>query len=100
MGYPDAAAFAEHSLNVLGQTHPHDTEKILNACTLSVQTGLMQKASARRHRFDGKLVLMDLQIKHIGGTAEKPLICITFIQATERLFLGREDELKKYCDVL
>jgi len=100
MGYPDASAFSEHSLNVLSQVYPPDTAKLLNACTMSVKTGRVQKVSARRYRFDGMLVLLDLQVKHIGGTAEKPLIYLTFIDATERLLSDRENELNKYCDAL
>lgn len=100
MGYPDASAFAEHSLNVLGQVYPPDASKLLNACAMSVQTGKVQKVSIRRYRFDGTLVQLDLLVKHIGGTAEKPLICMTFIDATERLFSDRENELNKYCGAL
>ena len=100
MGYPDAAAFREHSLNVLTQVYQPDLDKMLEACRKVVQTGTVQKQTARRYRYDGILVQFELIIKHIGGTEGRPLICMTFIDSTESMLAVKKSELGKYCDAL
>ena len=100
MGYPDSAAFSEHSLNIVKQVYAPDTKKLLNACRMAISSGKVQKLSARRYKYDGTLAQFDCLIKHIGGSAENALICMTFVDASERLSAERETELNKYCDAL
>ena len=100
MGYPNVSAFREHSLNILTQIHQSDVEKLLTACYAAVKTGTLQKVSVRRHKYDGSLINIDCLIKHIGGTEEKPLTCMTVVDAAERLRAEREEELNKYADAL
>lgn len=100
MGYPDSAAFSGHSLNVVKQVYAQDVKKLLNACHMAVSTGKVQKILARRYKYDGTLAQFDCLIKHIGGSAENALICMTFVDAAERLSAERENELNKYCDAL
>jgi PAS domain-containing protein len=78
MGYPDASAFSGHSRNVITQVHPEDAEKLIEACVLADRTGEVQRLSIRRYRYDGMLISLDCQVKHIGGTSEKPIICMVF----------------------
>ncbi len=100
MGYPNIATFNEHSINVMTQVFPPDVDKHLNACYMAVKTGKQQKVTTRRYKYDGGLIQIDCLIKHIGGTEEKPLVCMTFVDADERLRLDREQELSKYSDAL
>lgn len=100
MGYPDAAAFREHSLNVVTRIYPPDVDGFFDAVNMAVMTGNVQKITARRYNYFGKLMQFDCLVKHIGGTREKPLICMTIIDAVERLRIDRENELNKYCDAL
>ncbi len=100
MGYPNMAAFREHSLNVVNRVYPQDRERLLDTCRLAVSTGAVQKLTAHRFRFDGSLMQFDCVIKHIGGTEDKPLICMSLVDATDRLLTERENDLNKYCDAL
>lgn len=100
MGYPDAVSFRAHSLNVLTQVYPSDVKKMLDACNMAVETGTVQKISARRYLYNGTLCRFDCLVKYIGGAKDRPFLCITFIDATERLRVDREKELSKYCDAL
>lgn len=100
MGYPEAAAFREHSLNVLSQVYPPDADRMRETCRKAVETGATQKQTARRYKYDGTMTPFDLIIKHIGGTAGRPLICMTFIDSTENMLSAKESELGKYCDAL
>jgi len=100
MGYPDAAAFREHSLNVLTQAYPPDVKALLETCRRAVKTGEVQNQTSRRYKFNGTLIQCDLLIKHIGGTERSPFICITFIDTTKRLLIDRESELDKFCNAL
>ena len=100
MAYPNIATFRVHSLNVITQVHPSDADKLLNACYTTVKTGNLQKVSVRRYKYDGNIIQIDCLIKHIGGTEDKPLICMTFVDAAERLRADREEELNKYADAL
>ncbi len=78
MGYPDASAFSGHSRNVLTQVHPEDAKKLIEKCILANTTSEVQSLSIRRYRYDGTLIPLDCQIKHIGGSSEKPIICMVF----------------------
>lgn len=100
MGYPDSGAFREDSLNIVKQVYAPDVKKLLNACQMAVDTRKVQKVTARRYKYDGTIAQFDCLIKHIGGSQENALICITFIDASERLSAERETELTKYCDAL
>lgn len=100
LGYPDTASFREDSLNVIKQVYPPDVDKLLDACNRAVKTRDMQKITAHRYKYGGELAHHDCLIKYIGGTQDKPLLCMTFVDATERLRIDREKELSKYCDAL
>jgi len=100
LGYPDAAAFREHSLNVVTQIYPPDADGLLEACHTAIKTGNVQKVSGRRYNYNGELMQFDCIVKHIGGIPEKPLISMTFIDAAERFRHNRENELGKHCDAL
>jgi len=100
MGYPDASAFSKHSLDVVKQVYVPDTKKLLNACQAAIDTGNVQKVTARRYKYDGSLGQFDCLLKYLGGSAESALVCITFVDASERLSAEREAELSKYCDAL
>lgn len=100
LGYPDMSAFSGHSLNILMNIYSFDVEMLLDVCVRSVRTGNVQKFTVRRYDYYGNLRQFSGLIKHVGGSAERPLLCITFIDATERLQADRERELSKYGDAL
>ncbi|MGI5984895.1 MAG: EAL domain-containing protein [Oscillospiraceae bacterium] len=100
LGYPDMAAFSIHSLNVLTQVYPPDIDGFLEACNKAISTGNVQKFTARRYNYYGKLMQFKGFIKHIGGTETRPLICLTFLDATERIRAEKERELNKYSNAL
>lgn len=100
LGYPDMGAFSAHSLNVLTQVYPADVEPLLTAANEAVRTGTVQRLELRRYNYAGELGYYRYFIKSVGGTPEEPLICISFIDATERLRAEREKELKKYSEAL
>lgn len=100
LGYPDMAAFSEHSLNVLPQVFPADLDSFLEACHRAVETGGVQRFIARRYNYYGSLLQFKGFIKHVGGTENNPIICISFLDATERLRIEKEKELNKYNEAL
>lgn len=100
MGYNDVSEFREHSLSIIKQVFKPDRERLLDACRCAVSTDKVQKLTARRYRFDGALLQFDSNIKHIGGTQDRPLLCISLVDSTERFLAERENELNKYCDAL
>lgn len=100
MGYPDMAAFDAHSQNVLSQFYPVDAEKLLIDCKEATITGEVQKTFIRRYDYLGKLRTFSGLLKHIGGTEERPLFCMTFIDVTEKERAEKEKELNKYGDAL
>ncbi|MBP8640079.1 MAG: EAL domain-containing protein [Oscillospiraceae bacterium] len=100
MGYPSAEAFREHSLNIMTRVYPKDADKLLNACIAAIRTQNQQKVFISRYKYDGSLIQLDCLIKHIGGTEDKALICMTVVDAVERLRAEREEELNKYADAL
>ena len=100
MGYYDMSKFREHSRNVVDQVFSPDRESLLETCRRAVSTGVVQKLTAGRYRTDGTLRQLDSIIKHIGGTEERPLLCISLADASDRLLADRENELDKYCDAL
>lgn len=100
MGYPDMASFDKTSFNVIDRVYPTDKEHFLTACRDAVKTGIVQSFSASRYIYSGALRQFRGLMKHIGGSEEKPLVCITFLDATETLKAERERELGKYSDAL
>ena len=100
MGYPNAEAFREHSLDIMTRVYPEDAEKLFNACISAIRTQNQQKVFISRYKYDGSLIQLDCLIKHIGGTENKALICMTVVDAAERLRAEREEELNKYADAL
>ena len=100
MGYPDMASFSDHSINVFTQVYPPDLDAFIEACNKAVSTGLVQKFTARRYNYYGSLMQFKGFIKHIGGTETRPLICLSFLDATERMRAEREKELNKYSNAL
>ena len=100
MGYPDLASFNLDSFNVVEQIYPADKELFLSGCHAAVNTGVVQSLAVRRISYNGDVLQFRGLIKHIGGSAEKPLLCITFLDATESLKAERERELNKYSDAL
>ncbi len=100
MGYSDVSEFSEHSLNIINQVFLADKERVLDACRNAVLTGTVQKISANRYKPDGTLMQFDSIIKHIGGTKDRPLLCMSLVNSTERLLTERENERNKYSDAL
>ena len=100
MGYPDMASFGTASFNVADKVYPADQELFLNACHAAAETGVVQSLSIRRFNYSGAVMRFKGLIKHIGGSVEKPLLCITFLDATETLKAERERELNKYSEAL
>ncbi|MFB0921064.1 MAG: EAL domain-containing protein, partial [Oscillospiraceae bacterium] len=100
MGYSELAEFREHSLNIINQVLPSEKERLLDACRRAVSTGTVQKISASRYKSDGTLMQFDSIIKHIGGTKDRPFLCMSLVDSTERLLADREKEREKYSDAL
>ena len=100
MGYPDLASFSKASFNVIEQIYVADQLPLLNCCRAAVSKGTVQSFSVRRYNYSGKLMHIKGLIKRIGGSDEKPLLCITFLDATESLRAEQERELNKYSDAL
>ena len=100
MGYKDVSDFREHSLDILNQIYQPDRERFLEACRNAASSGMVQKLTVSRYRYEGTLPRFDCSIKHVGGTAERPLLCVSIVDASDRLLAERENELNKYCDAL
>ncbi|MGI5978941.1 MAG: EAL domain-containing protein [Oscillospiraceae bacterium] len=100
LGYPDMGAFSRHSLNVLTQVFPDDVEALCEAVRVAVRTEKVQRLEVRRFTYTGSVGNYRCYIKHVGGTVQEPLICISFIDATERIRAEREKELTKYSEAL
>lgn len=100
LGYPDMGAFSIHSLNILTQVYPADVEPLLAAARSAVKTGRVQRATLRRRNYAGEFGQYRCFIKSVGGTVAEPLICISFMDATEHMRVEREKELNKYSAAL
>ncbi len=100
LGYPDMGAFSAHSLNILTQVYPADVEPLLAAVRNAAKTGQVQRAILRRRNYAGEFGQYRCFIKSVGGTVEEPLICISFMDATEHMRAEREKELNKYSAAL
>ncbi|NLH00460.1 MAG: EAL domain-containing protein, partial [Clostridiales bacterium] len=100
LGYPDMASFSAHSLNVLTQVYPSDLDEFVETCKKAVSTGAVQKFTARRYDYYGNIIQFKGFLKHIGGTDTRPLICISFLDATDLMQSQREKELNKYSNAL
>ncbi len=100
MGYPDMASFTKDSFNVIDEIYPPDSKQFLFSCKEAVRTGNVQSFSTRRYNFNGNLLHFKGLIKHLGGREEKPLLCITFLDATESMKEARNKELSKYSEAL
>lgn len=83
MGYPDIASFTKDSFNVTERLYPEDASGFLKQCRQAVCSGSVQSFSTRRYGYDGSLLKLRGLIKHLGGTEEKPLLCITFLDVPE-----------------
>ena len=94
-------AFSMHSLNVLTQVYPPDVPLLLAAVREAVRTEKVQRLDVfRRYTYSGALGQYRCYIKSVGGTAQEPLICLSFVDATERMRAEREKELNKYSEAL
>lgn len=100
LGYPDMGAFSMHSLNVLTQVYPPDVQPLIEAVREAVQTDKVRRLELRRINYGGSIGQYRCYIKSVGGTAEEPLVCLSFIDATERLRAEREKELDKFSSAL
>ena len=100
LGYPDMGAFSMHSLNVLTQVYPPDVQPLIEAVREAVQTDKVRRLELRRINYGGSIGQYRCYIKSVGGTAEEPLVCLSFIDATERLRAEREKELDKFSNAL
>ena len=100
LGYPDMGAFSMHSLNVLTQIYPPDTPLLLAAVRKAVRTEKVQRLELRRYTYDGTLGQYRCYIKSVGGTTQEPLVCLSFIDAAERMRADCEKELNKYSEAL
>ncbi|MEG1404140.1 MAG: EAL domain-containing protein [Oscillospiraceae bacterium] len=100
MSYPDMASFAADSLNVFDRIHDDDLESFKAACRKSVTNDGVQEIVFRRFNYFGNAITFKGLISHIGGSHERPLICIATIDVAKRLHDEREKELNKYSDAL
>lgn len=100
MGYPSISDFDKDSFNVTEKIYPPDRELFLKACHAAVDGDKVENITVRRRSFRGDVLNFKGMIKHIGGSEEKPLLCITFIDATESMKAARERELNKYSEAL
>ena len=100
LGYPDMGSFSMHSLNVLTQVYPADVPILQAAVREAVRTEKVQRLALRRYTWNGTLGQYRCYIKSVGGTAEEPLICLSFIDAAERIRAEREKELGKFSEAL
>jgi len=100
LGYPDMGAFSADSLNVLPRVYPADLEPLLEAIRMAVRTETVPRLIIRRYTCSGRLGQFRCYIKYVGGTEQEPLICLSFIDAAERMRVEREKELNKYSEAL
>ncbi|MEA4895513.1 MAG: EAL domain-containing protein [Oscillospiraceae bacterium] len=100
MGYKDLSSFREDSLNVIDRICLPDRERVIDACRRAVASGSAQKLTACRYRPDESILSFDAVVRHIGGTQNRPLLCMSLADSAEKLLADRENERNKYSDAL
>ena len=82
LGY-DPLATGNSSSNLFDNLFEEDRAAVFEACKTAIATGKVSSADIRRYRYDGSIVWLNISLRHLGGSDDHPLICVTFNDVTK-----------------
>lgn len=104
LGYNPQTLYKDAS-NVIDMVYEADRKFVLEACRYASSGQSAAELAIRRYRCDGTLVWLRVNVRYLGGSEERPLICLAINDITkdkenEQLMQLQAKELSQHFDFL